>query len=199
MSNLESLISDIGEGEFGLLTEDRIREYYNTDFMSEPTKSRPLTIEEAKDFSRDVSSDRGFGVAPSQFSSDEEFFELLEDVSEWGMDAYNIQVLFGGELDEHGYIDTVYLVYDNVVGRGMRGQAGRMFEQSVLRKFAQSLSVYSENNNGLCPFCNANIEVESVRDEEVLRDKENLVARPTELDFREYPGYGQTARLWFDD
>lgn len=199
MSSLDSLITRVGEGEFQLLTEDRIRDRYETNVRSNPTVSRPLTLEEARMFSEAILEDRNFGVAPSEFSSDEEFFETFERLCGWGMDVYDIEVLFGGELGEYGYIDTVYVVYDDVVGRGMTGQADRQFEKSILEKFGQQLSVYSENNSGLCPFCSSSIELGSIRDEVVIRDESDLIARPHEVDFREYPGHGKTARMWFEE
>lgn len=199
MSDLESLVDAVGEGKFRLLSEERIRESYKNDVISDPTAGRPLTLEEARQFSEVVCENRGFGVAPAVFDSDEEFFEIFEDISEWGMDVYDIDILFGGSLSQDGYIDAVYVIYESVVGRGMTGQAGREFEQDILEKFGQQLSVHSEDNYGLCPFCSPNVTVDTIRNETVLRREEDLLARPNEVDFEEYPAHGRAVRLWFEE
>lgn len=199
MSSLDYLIESVGEGELKLLTEEHIRDLYGSDIKSNPTFGRPLTMDEARQFSESVKDNRDFGVAPSTFESDEEFFEMFESISEWGMDVYDIDILFGGSLGEDGYIDTVYVVYDSVVGRGMTGRAGRKFEQNILEKFGQQLSVHSEDNYGLCPFCSPKVTVDKIIDEAVIRKEEDLVARVNEIDFERYPIHGRTVRLWFEE
>lgn len=187
IDSFEELVETVGEGESAMVTQKRVRDAYNSSVL-EADYGRPLTFDEAQVFDSHLRENRSYGAAPSQFDSSNDFFRVWERVTE---EYPDVDIFFGGDISEHGYIDSVYLVYDSLNEK-------EQFKQFCVVNFKERLSVYAEDNEGVCPFCNEQVTVNHISDETIDRS-DDLLCNAHEFSARNYPGYGNAIRLWFDE
>lgn len=185
MSEIETLVEEIGGNDPRM----------GTNYRDEDVYADPLTVGQAAVFRRSIDM-----VAPPTFSDDDAFFELWERVRDiWGASTY-----FGGQVSEHGYIDSVYVVYDGIDGTCETSVGSVSFEEWATIRFKSNMSFEPAENAGLCAVCDDRIEIgDFSRYGEDALYRQNagddaLWAAPDEFDFREYDGYGETLRMWWD-
>lgn len=140
----------------------------------------PKTLDEAKEFSREM-SDLLRDVAPPDIGSDRELWEIAEQVYD---ECPGVEVLFGGGAQ---YIDTVYVQYNDVPDEDD-------FEEYMVLHFKYWLEEDPDDNAGICPTCDDRVTMARGN----YRDDDKLLAEPDEFDFREYPDYGKVCRMWWD-
>lgn len=195
MSNeLEQLVEEVGAADFRPLTEDRVQSIKDSSFRDyDPDANTTMTLDQAKRFS-DAAEGK---VASTRFDSDDEFFETWERVLE---DWPEVEVRFAGMIGEYGYLDAVYLVYDELYGGLTPRSKKRAFEEYCVVHFKNWMPLDPAENKGVCPVCDDRVDAQ-VRDEDAAcRDfDDDLWAAPDEFNFREYPQLGECLRMWWDD
>lgn len=186
-SKHQELIEEVGAERVRPLTESRREEYkeaswkdYNAD------ADTALTLSQAREFAEATEN----SITPVNF--DGEFFDT------WGRvlnDWSEVELRFAGDIGEYGYLDSVFFCFDQVDDEDE-------FREYCVLHFKGALDARSEENEGICPFCDERVSV-SVSGESLgrplSRDDEKLWARPHEFDFREYPELGNCVRLWWDE
>lgn len=187
MSELEQLVSEVGAVSFRPLTEGRRESLKNSSFREcEPRTDTSMSLGQARRFSN--ATERP--VASTDFKSDDEFFDVWERVLD---DWPKAEVRFAGMIDEYGYLDTAFLVYDDVVDESS-------FEEYAVVHFKHWLSMDPDENYGICPICDDRVTTSCIDVDVAARDyDDNLWSMVDEFDFREYPELGKCVRLWWDD
>lgn len=196
---LEQLVDEVGAADFRPLTDDRKQSIKNSSFRDyNPDANTTMTLDQAKRFG-DAAEGK---VSSTSFENDSEFFEVWERVvSDWP----NVEVRFAGMIDEWGYLDTAFLVYEDVPVEPVSNPSREQFEEYAVVHFKDWVGAQPEDNNGVCAFCDDRIELGDFHrlGEDVLfrsnADDDNLWASPDEFDFREYPHFGECVRMWWDD
>lgn len=173
---LEQLVDEIGG--------DNPR--MGTDYKGDDVYADPMTLDQAKRLSDAAEGE----VASTDFSDDDEFFDAVERIQE---DWSDVTLLFAGQITEWGYIDAVYVCYEDVIAEWEDDDD--YFREYITLHFKHWMRGGPEENEGICPVCDDRIEFSNER----FRDDDNLWASPDEFDFREYDGYGHTVRMWWDD
>lgn len=190
MGNLEKLQNEIGG----------VNAYLGMNSQGEEYEANTLSIEQVKKFAKTNDS----SIVPEEFDSLLEFTALIERVVDtWTYSWAQVTPRFGGSIEDGGYIDTVYFIYDSLYGHGLTGRQHRDFEEFVVKRFKLELSLNPEDNYGVCPICTDGIIRKNIIDDTVLRDAERdekLWATPDTLMFDEYDEWGLTAHLeWVEE
>lgn len=183
-SELEDLIKEVGATDFRPKSEDR-RESLKDNDRYDPDADTSLSLGQVKRFS-ELSEGQ---IVSTHFRSDEEFFEVLERVLE---DWPEVEFRFGGMLDLYGYIDGIYIIYENIDDSDISE-----FEEYCVIHFKDWIDKDPSNNKGI----SQSDDRISISHED-YRDDDNLWASPTEFNFyddNEYPQFGDCLRLWWDD
>jgi len=159
-----------------------------TDWQDNPLGD-PLSLDEFERFSNAVDHH----IAPPTLENDQIFQDMWSDVEyHWQEYPGDVKAYFGGELSPPGYIDTVYVAYDD-----LGGSVKESFEKYMVIHFKGLMNTDPEKNAGICPICDDRITLNN----EMFRyveDDQQLRANPDEFDFREYDGYGSVCRMWWD-
>jgi hypothetical protein len=192
MSEIDQLIEEVGAADFWPLTEEKRKDRIESDiFDYDEDADTAMSLEQAMRFS-DAAKRDVFGTS---FESDEEAFSTIAKVgSAWE----SVEFRFSGQIDEYGYLDTVYLCYDS-----MDDEQADAFEEYCVVHFKNKVSHDPERDKGICPFCDDRItvDVEKYGIDGLYRNNAedpNLWAAPTEFSFTEYPQFGRAVRLWWD-
>lgn len=188
MTAIEELAEEVGADYFRPLTRKRREAVKDSTFQTyDPDEDTTMTLDQAKRFSE--AARRPVGGPPGM--GDDEFFELWDRVLD---DWPNAEVRFSGMLDEHGYLDGVYLCYDGVLN-GPRGrQKADEFERYCVLHFKHWMDEDPADNKGICSCCNDQIETTDER----FRQDDALWASPDEFNIRVYDTIGGVVRLWWD-
>ena len=186
MNKLDDLIEEVGAEQVRPLTQDRVDSLKESNFREyDEDADTTMTFEQARKLATYAEGD----VSPVVYNGPDEFFELWEQVVE---DWPKVEVKFTGKIAAHSYIDAVYLAYDDIDEE----KVDEFKEYCVLR-FKCSMDRDTEENAGICPYCDERITLSS----ELFRTTDSdsyLLAEPSEFDFFTYPELGDCVRLWWD-
>lgn len=180
MSEINSIVAELGG------TDSRL----GTNYKGKDVYADAMSLSQAKRLSAAAEGE----VSPVSFDSDADFFEIIERITD---DWTECELLFGGSVETWGYIDTVWVVYDDYMLDHQRHEYHPFKEYAVLH-FKHWMSKNSDDNAGICPFCDDRITLSN----ETFRYTEsddNLWAAPDEFGFREYDEFDNTLRMWWDD
>lgn len=179
MSEIEQLIEEVGARDFRPLSEEYRQERENSDWREyDADEDTVMDLDQAKRLSD--AAERP--VSSTSFEDDEEFFEILHRIEE---DWPCVEFYFSGCIGEHGYLDGVYVAHE----------CSEDFRKYMTLHFKHWMEGGPEENEGICPLCDDRIEFSH----ETFRDDDALWAAPDEFGFREYPHFGECARMWWDD
>lgn len=164
-------------------------------FGEKKSDAEPLSVSEAEEFEKQKAQLNSSGMSPLEPCTTGET-NLLSPVERVVEDWPSIEVKFGGRYDEHGYVDAVYFLYDDVDDK-------EAFEEYMVVHFKHWMEKDAENNKGIDPFEDDRIDISHER----FRDfDDNLWLEPTEFMFRNAremeemrDEFGKYVRLWFDD
>lgn len=184
---IDELRQELGGEKCRYISQSEREEMENASWRKDPDEyGDMLSLEQA----RRLSELADMKVAPIGFDQDPEFFEFIESVlNEWD----SVTVQFEGLVGKHGYIDAVYFFYDS--GKDPE------IEEFAARSFKKVMSPYAEDNYGICPFCDDDIVVKRLSEDDVLRDQESdgaLLEVPDEFDIRSSEDGEEYIRLWWD-
>lgn len=184
MSVVDSLLSNRESEEVRLVSFDRREEIENTEWRSDPDYGSPLSLDELRKFAELD----GVHIPPNEINPTNELIEIAEQISsEWE----DIEPLFGGMVDEHGYIDSMYLPFGHLQTADKLG-----FERYAVLHFKRLMDSDPSENAGLEPD-----DSRFTLEDRVSRhpeDDDELWLTPDAFTVEEYPEYGKTIRLWWD-
>jgi hypothetical protein len=187
MSELDTLVQEVGARNVRPLSAEQQERRKKVSFMEyDADADATMSLDQAKRL-RDAAE---LGVSSTRFDSDSEFFGIWYCVLD---DWPEVTVRFAGEISEHGYLDAVFLVYDELDDEDVQD-----FREYCVLHFKRWMDENPEDNEGICPVCDERITISHEMFRDTDRDP-SLWAAPDEFDFREYPHFGKCVRLWWDD
>lgn len=179
MDRIEELSEELGVGSddnFGIPTQYAMKQGREM--------GDPATLIQARQMEESVPHQLG----SSRFSTDTELFDIAERVESAWPEA---DVRFGGVIGWGGYIDTMYLLYDNVSDIAE-------FEEYVVLRFKSEMRGGKDENKGISPVADDRVTFSHQRYRKTSSDEYLLVSTDDVL-FEEKEDYGKLVRVWWDD
>lgn len=149
----------------------------------------PLSYKEAKVFLDSIDAP----FADEFHDRDESMFDLLDHVKQ---EFPGTTFRFSGNMlardgdRYHGYLDGVYLQYDDV--EDVDG-----FEEYMILRFKRRMDESEKDNRGICAFCDDRISLGRGMFRNPQTD-EYLWAQPSEFVFHQDDNWGKYVSLWWD-
>lgn len=186
-SELKKLVSEVGVRDFRPKREERVKFLKNND-RYDSDEDTTMNLDQARRLSEYAESQ----VSSTGFSSDEEFFDLLERMlNDWP----EVEFRFSGMIGSYGYLDGLHILYD-----GINNSDVDEFEKYCVVHFKESIDNDTMYDRGVTLSDNRITKhPDGYRD---VNNDDNLWASPTEFNFydnNEYPQFGDCLRLWWDD